>query len=188
MTTSTLVHGMDRHDENASPPRPPLTEWLLAMGSVVHRLDYGGRVAALDCVDARSTALLAAAYPLATLDAVAPDAVAAEASRHALRRAGAQARCELEVGGPELLAAGSYDLVCFLHGLAEHPDPVGSARAALRAVRPTGALMVVEHSRSDSFADGPVAVGAWLLRAGVARVRLAAATSRGFVLDARPTP
>jgi SAM-dependent methyltransferase len=157
------------------------------MGPVVHRLDYGGRVAALGCVDPRATALLASAYPLATLDAVDPDATAVEASRDAIRRAGASGRCELEVGGPDLLAAGTYDLVCLLHGLGERADPVGTARSALRAVRPTGALMVVEHSRSDAFFDGPVTVGGWLLRAGAVRVRLAVATPHGFVLDARPT-
>jgi SAM-dependent methyltransferase len=187
MTMNTLVHGAEREAEGGALHRPPLTEWLLAMGPVVHRLDYGGRVAALGCIDPRATALLAAAYPLATLDAVDSDAAAVEASRDAIRRVGAGARCELEVGDPDLLAPGTYDLVCLLHGLGECADPVRTARAALRAVRPTGALMVVEHSRSDAFFDGPITVGGWLQRAGVARVRLAAATPHGFVLDARPT-
>jgi SAM-dependent methyltransferase len=186
MPSTTLVHPDDRteHDE---PPRPAIAEWLLAMGPVVHRLDYGGRVAAVGCADARAVALLAAAYPLASLDAVGADAGVVRSTDDALRRAGARARCEVEVGGTEALAPGTYDLVCFLHGLAELADPVGAARAALRAVRPTGALMVVEHTRSDAFFDGPVTVGGWLLRAGAARTRLAASTPHGFVLDARPT-
>jgi SAM-dependent methyltransferase len=128
-----------------------------------------------------------AAYPLASLDAVGADPDAARAAGDALRRAGASARCEVEVGGTEVLAPDAYDLVCFLHGLAELADPVGAARAALRSLRPSGALMVVEHTRSDSFFDGPVTIGAWLLRAGAARTRLAASTPHGFVLDARPT-
>ena len=186
MPSSTLVQPDDRTAEG-EPPRPAIAECLLAMGPVVHRLDYGGRVAAVGCGDARAVALLASAYPLASLDAVGADTDVVRAAGDALRRAGAGARCEVEVGGTEVLAPGTYDLVCFLHGLAELADPVAAARAALRAVRPTGAVMVVEHTRSDAFFDGPVTIGAWLLRAGAARTRLAASTPHGFVLDARPT-
>ena len=188
MAPSTLVHPVDHLIEDGSgPTRPAVAEWLLAMGPVVHRLDYGGRVAVLGCSDPLATALVATAYPLAAVDAVDSDPLALDATQEAVRRLGASPRVELEAGGPEHLAAGTYDLVCFLHGLAERADPVGWARAALRALRPTGAVMVVEHTRADAFFDGPVSVGGWLLRAGAARVRLAASTSRGFVLDARPT-
>lgn len=188
MAPSTLIHPVDhRRAEDPPPARPPVAEWLLAMGSVVHRLDYGGRVAVLGCGDPLAAALVATAYPLAAVDAVDGDAAALEATRAAVGRLGASSRVELESGGPECLAPGTYDLVCFLHGLAVRADPVGWARAALRALRPTGAVMVVEHTRSDAFFDGPVTVGGWLLRAGAARVRLAASTSHGFVLDARPT-
>lgn len=187
MSMNALVRELEDPREAEAPPRPPVAEWLLAMGPVVHRLDYGGRVAALGCVDARSAVLLASAYPLATFDAVDDDARAVDEVRDALCRAGAQARCDVEVGGPERLAPGTYDLVCILHGLTGRPDPVASARTALRALQPTGALMVVEHVRSNAFSGGPVTVGAWLLEAGAARVRLAAATPHGFMLDARPS-
>lgn len=186
MPTSTLIQADDMA-EHGERSRPAMAEWLLAMGPVVHGLDYGGRVATVGCSDASVVALLAAAYPLANLDAVDADTAAVGAAGDALRRAGAGGRCEVEVGGVEVLAPATYDLVCFLHGLAELADPVVAARAALRAVRPTGALMVVEHTRSDAFFDGPVTVGGWLLRAGAARTRLAASTPHGFVLDARPT-
>jgi SAM-dependent methyltransferase len=187
MPTSTLVQ-QDSRTEHAGPSGTAVVEWLLAMGPVVHRLDYGGRVAAVGCGNARAVALLASAYPLASLDAVGTDPGQVRSAVDAIRRAGASARCEIELGGTEVLAPGAYDLVCFLHGLAELADPVSVARAALRAVRPTGALMVVEHTRSDAFFDGPVTVGGWLLRAGAARARLAASTPHGFVLDARPQP
>jgi SAM-dependent methyltransferase len=185
MTASTLIL-RDRTIEHERPARPAMAEWLLAMGPVVHRLDYGGRVAAIGCGDTQAVALLAAAYPLAGLDVVAGDGAAHRAADDVLRRLRARGRCEVEVGGAEVLAPATYDLVCFLHGLAELPDPVGAARAALRAVRPDGALMVVEHTRSDAFFDGPVTVGTWLVRAGAARTRLAVSTPHGFVLDARP--
>lgn len=183
MTTSTLVQ---QETVTEGGGRPPVVEWLRAMGPVVHRLDYGGRVAAVGCGDARAVAMLASAYPLAGLDAVGADPGHVRSAADAIRRAGASARCEIEVGSTEVLAPGAYDLVCFLHGLAELADPVGAARAALLAVRPTGALMVVEHTRADAFFDGPVTVGGWLLRAGAARTRLAASTAHGYVLDARP--
>lgn len=186
MPTSTLVQA-DHPIAHDVPARPAMAEWLLAMGPVVHRLDYGGRVAAVGCGDARAVALLAAAYPLASLDAVDADSDVVRAAEHAVRRIGAGARSEVDVGGAELLAPGTYDLVCFLGGLADLADPVAAARAGLRAVRPTGALMVVEHTRADAFFDGPVTVGGWLLRAGAARTRLAVSTPHGFVLDARPT-
>lgn len=160
MSMSTLIHPHERRPSEET-TRPAMAEWLLAMGPVLHRLDYGGRVAVIGRADAAEVSLLAAAHPLATLDAVDGDAGA--------------------------LPAGTHDLVCILGGLAEAPDPVGSARRALRLVRPTGALAVVEHARSDAFADGPVTVGGWLVRAGAARVRLATATACGFVLDARAT-
>lgn len=167
--------------------RLPLTECLLSMGPVLHRLDYGGRVALIGCQPAEATALLAAAYPLATVDAVDADAAAVQAATRSLRHCAARARCELDVGGPGDLPHGAYDLVCFPHGLGERSDPVADAAAALRALRSSGALMVVEHSRCDSFLDGPVVVGGWLLGAGAARVRVTAATTHGFVLDARAT-
>lgn len=188
MSTNALVRDREDLREGEASPRPAVAEWLLAMGPVVHRLDYGGRVAALGCLDARSAVLLASAYPLATFDAVDDDAVAVDEVRAALCRAGAQARCDVEVGGPERLAPGTYDLVCVLRGLSGRADAVASARTALRALRPSGALMVVEHTRSNTFSGGPVTVGGWLLEAGAARVRLAAATPHGFVLDARPSP
>ncbi len=159
MSVSTLIQPSDRRAVQAA-AGPAMAEWLLALGSVVYRLDYGGRVAAVGG-DGAAVDLLGAAHPLATLDAV--DA------------------------GTDSLAAGSYDLVCVLDGLAELADPVGTARRALRLARPTGALVVVEASRPDGFVDGPITIGGWLTRAGAARVRLLAATSHGFVLDARTT-
>ena len=184
MSTSTLIRELERADDR--PERPPVAEWLVAMGPVVHRLDYGGRVAAVGCRDTRAVAALATAYPLAGLDVVAGDASGVWHTDAALRRIGATGRADVEVGGPEVLAPGTFDLVCFLHGIAELADPVGAARAALRALRADGALMVVEHTRSDAFVDGPLDVGRLLCSAGAARTRLAAATPHGFVLDARP--
>lgn len=163
----------------------PLTECLLSMGPVLHRLDYGGRVAAVGCQPPDATALLAAAYPLATLDAVDADVAAVRAATRSLGRSPARARCEIDVGGPADLPHDAYDLICFLRGIGGRVDPVAEARAALRALRSTGALMVVERSRCDSFVEGPVVVGGWLLAAGAAKVRVAAATAHGFVLDAR---
>lgn len=187
MSPSTLIQPLERRSQAITHDGPAMAEWLLALGPVVHRLDYGGRVAALGCADPAGVALLAAAHPLAALDAVDGDRAAVAAADDALRRTGASARCALEVGGTDVLPAASYDLVCFLHGLVDEPDPVGAVRGALRLVRPTGALVVVEHSRSDAFVDGPVVIGGWLLDGGAARVRLVAATAHGFVLDARPT-
>lgn len=186
MTASTLVHPTGSGSDGEPPAgQRPVTEWLPAMGSVLHRLDYGGGIAAVGCADATAAARLAVAYPLATVDVIDADRAALAAAKAAIDRVGASARCELQVGGPDELAGGAYDLVCFLQGLAERDDPVGWARAAVRSVRPTGAVMVLEGTRADAFFDGPVVVGGWLVRAGAARVRLAAATTRGFVLDAR---
>lgn len=165
--------------------RPPVAEWLLAMGPVVHGLDYGGRVAVLGCEDAWATALLSAAYPLASLDAVDDDPGAVDVAREVVQRLGAGSRCELEVGRPDALVPGAYDLVCVPRGLSPHPDPVALAALALRAVRDTGAVMVVERTRPDGFDSGAVTAGSWLTTAGAARVRLASATAAGFVLDAR---
>lgn len=161
MAGSTLVHPRDRGlAEEPAPPRPSVADGLVAMGSVLHRLDYGGRIAAVGPADGSTASGLAAAYPLAEVE------------------------CTATPGG---LPPGHYDLVCFLGGLAELDDPVGAARAALQAVRPTGAVMVVEPTRTDAFVDGPIAVGAWLARAGAARVRIAHAAPHRFVLDARST-
>ena len=182
MPTSTLMP----QDTTGHAGPPPVVDWLGAMGPVVHRLDYGGRVAAVGCGDGGAVALLARTFPLVSFDAVSTAPEQVRPTIEALQRAGASARCEVEADGTDVLAPGAYDLVCFLHGLAELADPVEAARTALRAVRPTGALMVVEHTRSDAFFDGPVTVGGWLLRAGAARTRLAASTPHGFVLDARP--
>ncbi|MFP5322506.1 MAG: methyltransferase [Acidimicrobiia bacterium] len=187
MTTTTEV---DRASGllggDPAPMRPPVADWLLAMGPVVHRLDYGGRVAAVGCGDPAATALLATAYPLASLDAVDPDPPAVAATLAALERAGAASRCEVDVCGPDALRPRAYDLVCVLRGLGTLPDPIAHARAALAAVRPDGAVMVVERSRTDAFDLGPVVIGGWLLEAGASRVRVAAATPHGFVIDARP--
>lgn len=170
----------------AGTARPPVAEWLLAMGPVVHPLDYGGRIAVLGCHDAWATALLSAAYPLASVDAVDRDPATVEAARSLAQRLGAGARCELEVASPDALPPAAYDLVCVPDGLTPLDDPSEGARSALRAVRPAGAVMVVERTRPDSFVDGAVAVGGWLSSAGAARVRLGLATPTSFVLDARP--
>lgn len=186
MAITTLAHPVGDILAERAAARSLVAEWLLAMGPVVHRLDYGGRVAAVGCGDGATTALLATAYPLATLDALDPDPAAVAAARSAVQRAGAASRCEVVVADAGSLRPGAYDLVCVLHGLALVDDPVALARHALRAVRPTGALMVVEHHCTDAFADGPLVVGGWLQQAGAARVRLASADPQGFVLDARP--
>lgn len=161
MTTNTLIHPFDQVVDDR-PRRPAVADWLLAMGPVVHHLDYGGRIAAIGPDDGQATELVRRAYPLAEVEVVAATEVLA-------RRPSA------------------YDLVAFLGGLVPHPEPVAWARAALGALRPAGAVMVVEHGRTDLFGDGPLEVASWLAAAGAARTRLAAAVPHGFVLDSRPT-
>ncbi len=145
--------------------RPHLAEWLVAMGPVLHKLDYGGRLLVVDARHGEASAM-AAAYPLATV-------AETDTSTHG------------DVAGSGVEAT-DFDLVCLFAGLGGVAEPVETARWALGRLHDAGAVMVVEPFAGDAGVRGPVAVGRSLLDAGASEVRVVHTSSDVYVLDGRP--
>jgi ubiquinone/menaquinone biosynthesis C-methylase UbiE len=127
------------------------TDWLAAMPDVAARLrDGGARVADLGCGQGWSSLAVARAYPQARVDGIDLDpASIADATRHA-EEAGLDGRVRFRHADATELH-GPYDLVLILEALHDMTDPAAALRAARAALRPTGAVLVVDERVADTF-------------------------------------
>lgn len=120
-------------------------EGLAALPDLAASLARGGRVLDVACGGGKWLIALAARFPNTQLVGVEfePDSVA-RAMRH-VTEAGLGDRVRIEAREiPAMPYDAEFDLVYIQDALHELPDPVASLRAAWRAVRPGGRLVVLE--------------------------------------------
>jgi 2-polyprenyl-3-methyl-5-hydroxy-6-metoxy-1,4-benzoquinol methylase len=132
-------------------------EWLPGLGDVSGLLVRPGAVALdLGCGVGWSSVALARAYPgLRVLGLDSDDASVMDARTHAVE-AGVAGRVDFEVSSADRLPEGTQaDVALFLESLHDMAHPVASLRAVRGALRPGGAVVVVDERAEEEFApDG----------------------------------
>jgi SAM-dependent methyltransferase len=120
-------------------------EGLAALPNLAARLARGGRILDVACGGGKWLIAVAAQFPNTELVGVEfePDSVA-RAVRH-VTEAGLEQRIRIEARDiPSMPFDGEFDLVYMQDALHEMPDPPASLRAAWKAVKPGGPLVVLE--------------------------------------------
>lgn len=136
-----------------------VSEWLPALDGVVERLTAGGRVADVGCGHGHSTIAMAEAFPRSRFWGIDSHPESIAAARAAAAEAGVADRVAFTVGDAADPGVGDLDLVCFFDSFHDMGDPEGAARAARRALRPGGVVMLVEPYAGDGVEDNLTPVG-----------------------------
>jgi 2-polyprenyl-3-methyl-5-hydroxy-6-metoxy-1,4-benzoquinol methylase len=125
--------------------------WLGAMPDVVERLRRGGaRVADVGCGQGWSTIAVARAFPEAEVLGADADVSSIEDARRHAAAAGVQAAFAV-ADASELGAHGDFDLVLVLETLHDLSRPQEFLAAARAALRPGGAVLVVDEKVAERF-------------------------------------
>jgi SAM-dependent methyltransferase len=134
-------------------------EWLPALEGVVPKLEAGATVADIGCGHGASTVTMAQAFPASHFfgfDFHAPS-IAAATERAA--EAGVADRVTFAQATAKNYGGHDYDLICFFDCLHDMGDPVGAARHACQALKPDGAVLLVEPFAGDQLDDNCTPVG-----------------------------
>ena len=129
-------------------------EGLAVLPDLAARLTSGARILDVACGGGRWLIAVATRFPATELVGVefVPDSVA-RAMRH-VTDAGLESRIRIEARAiPSMPYSGEFDLVYMQDALHELPDPVASLRAAWKAVRPGGRLVVFEWCLPSTLED-----------------------------------
>jgi 2-polyprenyl-3-methyl-5-hydroxy-6-metoxy-1,4-benzoquinol methylase len=136
-----------------------VSAWLPALDGVVARLTAGAEVADAGCGHGATTILMAQAFPASVFLGTDYHEGSVRVARRRAAAAGVADRVRFEALDASELAAGAYDLVTMFDCLHDMGDPGKAARAARRALRPDGTLMVVEPAAGDHVEDNLHALG-----------------------------
>jgi SAM-dependent methyltransferase len=110
----------------------------------------GARIADVGCGAGWSTIGIGRAYPNAHLDGYDIDAPSVEMARRNAAQAGLADRVSFHhVGGDEL--TGPYDVVFAFECIHDMPRPVDVLAAVRRAVKPDGAVIIMDEAVADEF-------------------------------------
>jgi SAM-dependent methyltransferase len=136
-----------------------VSSWLPALDGVEERLRAGGRVADVGCGHGASTALMASAYPAATIAASDYHEGSVGQARQRIADAGLADRVTFEVASAQEFGGGPYDLITTFDCLHDMGDPLGAARHVREQLAPEGTWMVVEPAAGASVAENLNPVG-----------------------------
>ncbi|MCP9624874.1 methyltransferase domain-containing protein [Nocardia otitidiscaviarum] len=153
-----IRHGI--RDLNGALFHHELADWLTAVPDVDARLrtEPGTRILDLGCGCGRSTTALATTYPHASVHGVDLDAASIEEARAAAVAAGLADRVRYTAADAAALAeTDAYQLITLFETLHDMGDPVGTLRAARRALTADGAVLIGDDRVEDELTTpGPV--------------------------------
>jgi len=152
-----LFHGTERFFR-AGYNMSLLGAWLPSLDGTVAALQRGGKVADVGCGHGASTILMAKAFPNSEFVGYDYHAGSIETARERARAAGAT-NARFEVADAVSYPDRDFDLIAFFDCLHDMGDPVGAARHARQALKPTGAAMIVEPFANDNAVDNHNPVG-----------------------------
>ncbi|HVK36190.1 MAG TPA: class I SAM-dependent methyltransferase [Microlunatus sp.] len=150
--------GDDARESQAALNRPWFTQKLAPALAGVPEIDAvlgrpAARILDVGCGGGWSTLALARAYPDATLVGVDIDVPSIEAARTAAGIAGLTDRVEFELTEGEALPGSEpYDAAFAFECLHDMPRPVEVLSAIRSAVRPDGAVVIMDEAVADEFA------------------------------------
>ncbi|MEK7794089.1 MAG: class I SAM-dependent methyltransferase [Candidatus Hydrogenedentota bacterium] len=127
-------------------------EWIPALDGVHDKLRSGAKVADVGCGHGVSTVVMAKAYPNSTFVGFDYHGPSIEAACANAAQAGA-ANVKFETVAAKEFPGSDYDLVCYFDCLHDMGDPVGALRHAHKALKPGGALFLVEPFAHDTLEE-----------------------------------
>jgi 2-polyprenyl-3-methyl-5-hydroxy-6-metoxy-1,4-benzoquinol methylase len=131
--------------------------WLPALDGVVGKLQQGAEVADIGCGHGISTILMAQAFPNSKVHGFDFHGKSIqEAERHAKEHKVPNIWFH---GGEAKELPGKYDLITMFDCLHDMGDPVGALQTIRAAIKPGGAVMIVEPMAGDSLQDNLNPVG-----------------------------
>ncbi len=134
-------------------------EWLPSLDGMHERLAAGAKVGDVGCGHGASAILLAQAYPKSTIVGIDVHAGSIETARRRAAEAGVADRVRFECATAQQYSERDFDLIAFFDCLHDMGDPLGAAERAHGALRPDGALMIVEPMAGDRLEDNLNPVG-----------------------------
>ncbi|MBG0833178.1 methyltransferase domain-containing protein [Planomonospora sp. ID67723] len=149
--------GADMRESQAEMNRPWYERALPAALAGVADLDAvlrrpGARVADVGCGGGWSSIALARAYPEATVEGVDVDAPSIELAARNAKEAGLdEGRLAFHHGDATLLGEGRYDAIFAFECLHDMSRPVETLAAVRRAIRPGGAVVVMDEATAEAF-------------------------------------
>ena len=131
--------------------------WLPSIEGVVETLEQGGSVADVGCGHGISTLIMAQAFPNAKVDGFdfherSIEEARKHASGHGVTNVGFHIQEVKEMPG-------KYDLITMFDCLHDMGDPVGAMKTIRDALKPGGAVMIVEPMAGDKLEDNLNPVG-----------------------------
>jgi SAM-dependent methyltransferase len=136
-----------------------IDEWLPALDGVVPKLEQGGKVADIGCGHGASTVIMAKAYPKSTFYGFDFHDRSIEQARQRAKDAAVSEHVEFTQATAQGFPGSDFDLVCFFDCLHDMGDPVGAARRAHQALKPGGAVLLVEPYANDELDENLNPVG-----------------------------
>lgn len=127
--------------------------WMPALGEHHRRLQTTEDVRILDlgCGTGSSTVALARAFPGARVDGIDLDESSVADARSLAKESHVQERVTFRTGDAATVGGEGYDLVCLFEVVHDAADPAGVLRAARRALRAGGVVLVADENVADEF-------------------------------------
>jgi ubiquinone/menaquinone biosynthesis C-methylase UbiE len=136
-----------------------VSSWLPALDNVVPQLEEGAQVADIGCGHGASTVVMAKAFPNSRFHGFDFHGPSIEQARQRAASAGVAERVQFTQASAQDFPGSGFDLVCFFDCLHDMGDPVGAARRAHAALKPGGAVLLVEPYANDELDDNLNPVG-----------------------------
>jgi ubiquinone/menaquinone biosynthesis C-methylase UbiE len=133
-------------------------EWLPALGDVVGKLKAGGKVADVGCGHGASTLVMAEAFPRSQFVGFDFHDASIVCANQRAEEAGLR-NARFQVATAKHFPGKEYDLVAFFDCLHDMGDPVGALAHVRQAIKPDGAVMIVEPFARDRLEDNLNPVG-----------------------------
>jgi SAM-dependent methyltransferase len=133
-------------------------QWLPSLDGVVEKLERGAAVADVGCGFGYSTLIMAKAFPQSRFLGLDTHVESIEEARKEAERAGVT-NVDFTVGELSGASGPWFDLVCFFDALHDLGNPLGAAQQARRALKPDGAVLLVEPFANDRLEDNINVVG-----------------------------
>lgn len=121
-----------------------VSSWIPAIDGMEDRLKKGAKVADVGCGHGVSTLIMAREFPNSQFVGFDNHEPSIKRAREEAQAAGLSDRVKFEVADSASYPGNDYDLICFFDCLHDMGHPDAACKHAFNAVKPDGALMIVE--------------------------------------------
>lgn len=129
------------------------TSWIQSLSGVEAKLKSGAKVADVGCGHGASTIVLAQSYPKSVFYGFDNHEPSIEIARQRALEAGSTENIQFNVATAKEYTESEFDLICFMDCLHDMGDPVGAAAHAKKALKPDGAVLLVEPAAGDAVSE-----------------------------------